>query len=115
MQHIEMLAERILFLKGDVEMKQSAAVEKIHDVEGMLKKAKALEDGSITHYNEWAKECSAHNDSISKQLFEKLVADEETHYDEFDIEIDNMGEFGENYLALQSIVRSNKAGAGVEE
>ena len=32
MLHIERLAERVLFLKGDVEMKASAEVQKIHSV-----------------------------------------------------------------------------------
>lgn len=32
MMHIEKLAERILFLKGEVEMEASHKVEKIHDV-----------------------------------------------------------------------------------
>ena len=32
MMHVERLAERILFLKGEVEMKCSGPVEKIHDV-----------------------------------------------------------------------------------
>ena len=43
MQHAEMIAERILFLGGDVEMKASAEVSKVHDVEKMLKMAKAME------------------------------------------------------------------------
>ncbi len=40
MQHAEMIAERILFLGGEVEMKVGREVEKIHDAEAMLKKAR---------------------------------------------------------------------------
>ena len=39
MMHVERLAERILFLKGEVEMKCSGPVEKIHDVKAMLEKS----------------------------------------------------------------------------
>ena len=39
MGHVERLAERILFLKGEVEMVPSGPVEKITEPEGMLKKA----------------------------------------------------------------------------
>ena len=39
MMHVERCAERILFLKGEVEMKVAAEVEKIHVVKDMLKKA----------------------------------------------------------------------------
>ena len=38
MMHVERLAERILFLKGEVEMKTSKGVQKITDVEKMLEK-----------------------------------------------------------------------------
>ena len=36
MRHVEILAERILFLKGEVEMKPAMDVKKIHDVKEML-------------------------------------------------------------------------------
>ena len=39
MLHIEKLADRILFLKGEVEMKASEDVKKIHDVKKMLELA----------------------------------------------------------------------------
>jgi bacterioferritin len=106
MVHIEKLSERILFLKGDVEMKPAEPVEKIHDVKKMLEKARKMEEESAQEYNVWANECARNNDAISKQLFESLVGEEETHYDQFDVEVDNMEKYGDNYLALQSIERS---------
>lgn len=106
MMHIERLAERILFLKGEVEMKASADVKKIHDVREMLTLASEMEDASVRDYNLWANECAANADSVSKKLFETLVADEERHYDQYDVEMDNLKRFGDNYLALQSIERS---------
>ena len=77
MMHIERLAERILFLKGEVELVASVAVEKITEPEKVLAKAVAMEGQSIADYNEWAKVCAAHSDAQSKQLFESLIADEE--------------------------------------
>jgi len=112
MLHVERLAERILFLKGEVEMKPSAEVEKIHDVEEMLKLAAKMEEQSARDYNLWANECSANADSVSKKLFEDLVSDEERHYDQYDTELDNMAKFGDRYLALQSIERSKNIAAG---
>lgn len=112
MLHIERLAERILFLKGEVEMVAAAEVEKVHDVAKMLEIARGMEQQSVQDYNHWANECSAHADSMSKKLFEDLVMDEERHYDQYDTELDNMAKFGENYLALQSIERSKTRAAG---
>jgi bacterioferritin len=112
MLHIERLAERILFLNGEVEIVASEAVQKFESVEEMLKKARAMEEQSALDYNRWANDCGGNADSASKKLFEDLVADEERHYDQYDTELDNMAKFGENYLALQSIERSKSRAAG---
>jgi bacterioferritin len=106
MIHIERCAERILFLKGEVELKAAGTVKKIHDVRKMLECAAAMENESQNDYNKWANLCSTNADSASKKIFEDLVADEERHYDQYTTEVDNMEKFGENYLALQSIERS---------
>ena len=112
MMHIEQLAERVLFLKGEVEMNASEKVKKIHDVKAMLETAVQMEESSARDYNLWANECSANADSVSKKLFEALVADEERHGDQYDIEMENLAKFGDNYLALQSIERSKNMAAG---
>lgn len=102
MGHVELLAERILFLKGDVEMIPAGPVEKITDPEAILAKAMAMEEEGVIAYNKAAMECAALADSASKQIFEQLVKDEETHYDQFEKQLDNIKRFGPNYLALQS-------------
>jgi bacterioferritin len=112
MLHIEKLAERILFLKGEVELKASTEVKKIHEVKAMLEKAAKMETSSADDYNKWAIECSSNADSVSKSLFEELVVDEERHFDQYDVEMENLEKFGTNYLALQSIERSKNIAAG---
>ena len=106
MIHIERLAERILFLKGDVEMKASSEIMKTDSVSEMLKMSAKMEEESARDYNLWANECAKNADSISKQLFESLVGEEEMHFDQFDVELENLKNYGDNYLALQSIERS---------
>ena len=112
MIHVEKLAERILFLKGEVEMNVSGDVKKIHDVKQMLELAGKMETSSADDYNKWANECAANADSVSKKLFETLVEDEERHFNHYDDEIENMKKFGDNYLALQSIERSKSISSG---
>jgi len=112
MLHIERLSERILFLKGEVEIKASSEVKKIHDVKFMLECAATMEEESAKAYNIWANECAQNADSVSKKLFEDLVMDEERHFDQYDQEMDNLTKFGEKYLALQSIERSKSRTAG---
>jgi len=115
MLHIERISERILFLKGEVELKASAEVSKIHEVKDMLELASKMEQDSARDYNLWANECAANADSVSKKLFEDLVLDEERHYDQYDTEMDNMAKFGDRYLALQSIERSKNISMGNAE
>lgn len=111
MIHVEKLAERILFLKGEVEMKVGGEVEKIKDPAKMLEKAANMEQESAREYNIWANEASANADAMTKQIFEGLVADEERHFDQYDTEADNLKKFGDRYLALQSIERSKNISA----
>ncbi len=112
MTHVEKLAERILFLKGEVEMKVKDEVKKLKEPDKMLELAAKMEQDSANEYNGWANECAANNDSASKQLFESLVADEERHFDQYDTEADNLKKFGDRYLALQSIERSKNISTG---
>jgi len=112
MEHIELCAERVLFLGGDVEMVASMEVEKIQDPVEMLAKARGMEEESVQDYNRWANECSQNNDAGSRKVFEGLVADEERHFDQYDVEMNNIKKFGERYLALQSIEHSKAVAAG---
>ena len=111
MLHIERLAERILFLKGEVDLYTPERVEPIRDVKAMLELSRKMEEHSAMSYGKWANECGANGDIVSKQLFESLVGDEERHYDQYDNELDNLERFGQNYLALQSIERSKARAA----
>lgn len=102
MNHIEMLAERILFLGGDVKLAPNAEVDPVTDPAEMLNWAANGEQRAIEMYNKFAIECAANADSATKQVFEGLVNDEEGHFDQFDTQLDNIKRFGPNYLALQS-------------
>ena len=116
MGHAERLAERILFLKGDVEMVPAGPVEKILEPEAMMAKGMAMEEESADFYNKAALTCSAGADSASKQVFEELVQDEEGHFAQFEKQRDNVKRFGPSYLALQSFgVRMPEASVESEQ
>jgi bacterioferritin len=111
MGHVELLAERILFLKGDAVMKAAGDVAPVQDVAAMLEMACKMEEGSTRDYNLWAIECSTNADSSSKKIFEQLVGEEEVHFAQFDNELDKLRKYGEHYLALQSIERGKSLAA----
>jgi len=115
MGHIERLAERILFLKGDVEMVPVGPVEKITDAQKIVSKAAEMEQAAIGIYNQAVIKCGQNADAASKQLFENLVNDEERHFDQFDKQLDNIKRFGPNYLALQSFEQAPEKPATAAE
>jgi bacterioferritin len=114
MGHVERCAERILFLSGDVEMVAAGTVQKIHDVKSMLEQARKMEEESVRDYNQWANECSTNADAGTKKGFEALVDDEERHFSQYDLEMEKLKKFGEQFLALQSM-EGSKATTGTTE
>jgi len=108
MGHIEKLAERILFLKGEVEMAAAESVATITDPSAMLAKAAEMEQGSARDYNRAAQQCAALADAGTQHIFEQLVADEESHLDRFEKQLDHIKRFGPSYLALQSFGALNE-------
>lgn len=111
MRHVETIADRILFLKGDILMEPLQKVHYISDIKEMLILAAGEEENAIKMYNSFANQCAQNLDSVTKRLFEDIVIDEERHFDQFDTEIDNLDRFGDRYLALQSIERSKTRSA----
>jgi bacterioferritin len=84
MKHAEALAERILFLKGTPTTKPDAVAKKGEEIPAMLATDIALEAQAIKMYNEAAGICAQEKDQISKQLFEKLLGEEEDHLNQFE-------------------------------
>ncbi len=98
MKHAEDLAERILFLKGEPTSKPDGVAKKGQEIADMLATDIALERQAIEMYNDAAVVCAEERDQISKQLFEKLLGDEEEHLDIFENIKDHVDRFGGTYL-----------------
>ncbi len=99
MKHAEALAERILFLNGTPTSKPDDTAKKGQKIEEMLTTDIALETQAIKMYNEAAVVCEQEKDQVSKQLFEKLLAEEEGHFDDFDNIKAHVEKMGSAYLA----------------
>jgi bacterioferritin len=99
MKHAEALAERILFLKGEPTSKPDAVAKKGQSIAEMLKTDTALESQAIKMYNEAAVICAQEKDQISKQLFEKLLGEEEGHLNDFENVKGHVDKMGDAYLA----------------
>jgi len=99
MKHAEDLAERILFLKGEPTSKPDAAIRKGQEIAEMLATDVALESQAIAMYNEAAVKCAEERDHISKQLFERLLGEEEEHLSAFENIKNHVDRLGGAYLA----------------
>jgi len=100
MKHAEDLAERILFLKGEPTTKPDAGVKKGQEIADMLGTDVALESQAIKMYNDAAVICAEEKDQISKQLFEKLLGEEEEHLSVFENIKNHVDRLGGAYLAI---------------
>ncbi|MGZ3577946.1 MAG: bacterioferritin, partial [Syntrophales bacterium] len=94
MKHAEALAERILFLKGVPTTKPDSEIQKGQDIEAMLATNIKLESSAVKMYNEASLVCAAEKDQISKQLFEKLLGEEEDHLNFFENTEDHVEKLG---------------------
>lgn len=106
MRHIEEFSDRILFLEGDVDMNPSFRARQITDVREMLRFAMQLEQSTIDSYNQASRTAAEHNDAVTHKMFQDIIAEEEQHLDTFRTELQNLTDYGEEYLALQSAAGS---------
>lgn len=109
MRHIEQMAERVLYLGGDVEMNPSFRTRQIHDVPEALGFCAELETSTIGSYNAASRLCSEAGDAVSHRLFQETLVEEEEHHDLFRTELQNLLDYGtKEYLLQQSIAGSRE-------
>ena len=106
MRHIEEFSDRILFLQGDVDMNASFRTRQVTDVKEMLRMAMQLEQSTIYSYNEASRIASENKDAVTHKMFQDIIVEEEQHLDTFRTELQNLIDYGEEYLALQSAAGS---------
>jgi len=98
MKHAEKLADRILFLHGEPTAKPDAVPKKGQQIPEMLSTNIGLETGAIKMYNEAALICASEKDQASRELFEKLLGEEEDHLNDFENIKDHVEKLGASYL-----------------
>jgi bacterioferritin len=102
MKHAEKVIERILFLDGQPVMSEPPAVKSGSTVKAQMENDLALELGAVAMYNAAIKVCAEVADNGSKELLDKLLADEEGHADYLETQLHLIQEIGlDNYLARQ--------------
>jgi bacterioferritin len=102
MKHAEALMERILFLDGSPSM-EPLALTIGKNVKDMIESDLKLEFGAVTFYNEAIRICVENKDNGSRDLFVRLLKDEEGHVDWLEAQVHQIEEIGyERYLLTQT-------------
>ncbi len=102
MKHAESLIERVLFLDGTPAM-EPLALSIGKSVKAMFEADLKLELGAVVLYNEAARIAADEKDNSSRDLFIKLLKDEEQHADWLEAQLHQIAEIGyERYLTVQT-------------
>jgi bacterioferritin len=102
MKHAEALIERILFLDATPNMTETMKLTIGQSVREQLQSDLNLEIAAVGLYNRAVETARQAGDNASRELFERLLKDEESHVDWLEAQVHQINEIGyERYLSQQ--------------
>jgi bacterioferritin len=102
MKHAEALIERVLFLDGSPRM-EPMALSVGANVKEMMESDLKAEIAAVAMYNESARIAAEEKDIGTRELFIKLLKDEEGHGDWLETQLHQIADLGlERYLSRQT-------------
>ena len=103
MKHADILSERILFLDGLPNFQMLGRLRIGETIEEVLRSDLALENEAIPLLRDAIAHCEAVRDYISRDLFRRILDNEEEHVDFLERQFDMIERMGlQNYVQLQS-------------
>ena len=103
MKHADELSERILFLDGLPNFQALGRLRIGESVEEVLRADLELEREAVAQLKEAIAHCETVRDYVSRDLFARILANEEEHVDTLDKQFDMILRMGlQNYIMLQS-------------
>ncbi len=103
MQHADKLVDRIIFLDGFPNMQLIDPLHIGQTVKEILDCDLQAELSARALYEEAATHCHGVKDYVSRDLFEKLMSDEEEHIDFLETQLDLVGKLGLELYAQHHI------------
>ena len=102
MKHAEILIERLLFLDATPSMTEPMKLTIGQNVKEQLESDLALEIHAVEMYNKAVATAREEGDNASRELFDRLLKDEEQHVDWLEAQLHQIREMGyERYLSQQ--------------
>jgi bacterioferritin len=103
MKHADTLSARILFLDGLPNFQAIGKLKVGETVEEILKADLALEMEAIPLLRDAIQHCESVRDYVSREVFERILENEEEHVDFLETQFDMIERMGlRNYVQLQS-------------
>ena len=103
MKHADALSERILFLDGLPNFQALGRLRIGESVEEILRSDLELEHEAVAQLKDAVAYCETVRDYVSRDLFARILANEEEHVDTLDKQFDMIERMGlQNYVMLQS-------------
>ncbi|MDO4550139.1 MAG: ferritin-like domain-containing protein [Planctomycetia bacterium] len=101
MRHAEWFAERIHDIHGDAEPTTAfdGNVLRGQEVEEIYGFNADMEADTLVKYNEFLQICRENNDSVTAVLFEKVIHEEQAHFNYFDDTATHIQKLGSSFLA----------------
>ena len=109
MQHADKLVERIIFLDGFPNMQVLDPLHIGQTVKEVLDCDLAAEISARTLYQEAATYCHGAKDYVTRDLFEKLMSDEEKHIDFLETQLELVKRLGLELYAQYQIGETEKS------
>jgi bacterioferritin len=102
MKHAEALIERILFLDATPSMTEPIELTVGQNVQAQIESDLTLEINAVAMYNRAIHVSGKEGDNASRDLFERLLKDEEEHVDWLEAQLHQIKEIGyERFLSQQ--------------
>jgi bacterioferritin len=109
MEHADKLVMRIIFLEGFPNLQLLDPLHIGQTVKEVLDCDLAAENFARTLYQEAATHCHAVQDYVTRDLFEKLMSDEEHHIDFLETQLDLVNRIGVELYAQHHIGRMEES------
>jgi len=105
--HAGAFIDRILFLGGTPKLEPASTPKKAENLQELFQADKKEEGGAIEFYTRAAREAFEVDDIGTRALFERIVQDEEGHWEYLDLQLDLLKKLGEpvfmtNYMSGRS-------------
>jgi bacterioferritin len=113
MQHADVFIKRILLLEGMPNMQELGKLFIGEDVKEALECDLKLEIDAIKLYREAVGYCESVKDYVSRDIFIKILGEEENHADHIQTYLDMIEQMGiQNFIQLQSTAELDGGGEG---